>query len=84
MGIHIVLHSQNVYSFNRTFAQDPSMDPSYAGFLKTKCPRQVNTRSSPDPLVPFDPVTPNWLDNNYYLKLEEQQGTTGFRSSALE
>ncbi|XVF66228.1 hypothetical protein PTKIN_Ptkin10aG0018800 [Pterospermum kingtungense] len=66
---------KRLYSFNKTFAQDPSMDPSYASFLKTKCPMQLKTRStSPDPLVPFDPVTPNRLANNYYKNLKSSRG----------
>ena len=71
---HCSSFSKRLYSFNKTFAQDPSMDPSYASFLKTKCPRQLNTRTSPDPLVPFDPVTPNQLDNNYYKNLKSSRG----------
>ncbi|XP_022761219.1 peroxidase 5-like [Durio zibethinus] len=71
---HCSSFSKRLYSFNKTFAQDPSMDPSYASFLKTKCPQPLNTRTSPDPLVPFDPVTPNQLDNNYYKNLKSSRG----------
>ncbi|XWS41165.1 hypothetical protein CRYUN_Cryun17cG0057100 [Craigia yunnanensis] len=42
--LHCSSFSKRLYSFNRTFAQDPSMDRSYASFLKNKCPRQLKTR----------------------------------------
>ncbi|XVF38718.1 hypothetical protein REPUB_Repub20aG0126000 [Reevesia pubescens] len=71
---HCSSFSKRLYSFNKTFAQDPSMDSSYATFLKTKCPQPLNTATSLDPLVPFDPVTPNRLDNNYYKNLKISKG----------
>ncbi|XP_021290576.1 peroxidase 5-like [Herrania umbratica] len=71
---HCSSFSKRLYSFDKTSAQDPSMDPSYARLLKGKCPRPLNTRSGPDPLVPFDPVTPNRLDNNYYKNLRSSKG----------
>ncbi|KAK6278591.1 hypothetical protein POUND7_018858 [Theobroma cacao] len=71
---HCSSFSKRLYSFDKTSTQDPSMDPSYARLLKAKCPRPLNTRTGPDPLVPFDPVTPNRLDNNYYKNLKSSKG----------
>ncbi|GKV40580.1 hypothetical protein SLEP1_g48205 [Rubroshorea leprosula] len=38
---HCSSFSGRLYSFNATPPQDPSLDPSYAAFLKTKCPRTL-------------------------------------------
>ncbi|XAR48699.1 Peroxidase [Bertholletia excelsa] len=66
---HCSAFSRRLYSFNATHATDPSLDWAYADYLKTKCPRQGS-----DPVVPFDPVTPVQLDNNYYRNLKAHKG----------
>ncbi|CAK9145564.1 unnamed protein product [Ilex paraguariensis] len=76
---HCSSFSKRLYSFNSTYSQDPSMNLSYANYLRTKCPRPASKTNStstvvPDPVVPFDPVTPNLLDNNYYKILESHKG----------
>ncbi|KAJ4979432.1 hypothetical protein NE237_010212 [Protea cynaroides] len=63
-----------LYSYNATHSQDPSLDPSYANYLKTKCPMSSKANTSVDPLVPFDSKTPNRLDNNYYKNLKQHKG----------
>ncbi|XP_027362167.1 peroxidase 5-like [Abrus precatorius] len=60
---HCSSFSKRLYSFNDTFTQDPSMDPSYAATLKTKCP---SPPSNTDPTMPLDASSPIRLDNNYY------------------
>ncbi|EEF31934.1 peroxidase 5 [Ricinus communis] len=66
--------SNRLYSFNATHAQDPSMDPKYAAFLKTKCPPPNPIyEAKVDPTVGLDP-TPNRLDNKYYVQLSNDRG----------
>ncbi|XP_010024694.2 peroxidase 5 [Eucalyptus grandis] len=67
---HCSQFTKRLYSFNSTYSQDPSLNPNYAHLLKTKCPRNGPT----DPIVPFDPVTPNVLDNAYYHNLKSDKG----------
>ncbi|EXB53829.1 Peroxidase 5 [Morus notabilis] len=62
--------SNRLYSFNSTHPQDPSMDPNFATFLKKKCPAST----SDDPVVNLDSVTPNRLDNRYYVNLKNRRG----------
>ncbi|XP_072997373.1 peroxidase 2-like [Typha latifolia] len=67
-GAHSIGHSlcssfsRRLFNFSATQKQDPSMDPSFAAFLKTRCP----STGSLDPTVDQDIVTPNKLDNQYY------------------
>ncbi|CAK9160531.1 unnamed protein product [Ilex paraguariensis] len=63
--------SNRLYSFNSTHSQDPSMDPKFAEDLKAKCPRNG---ASSGTTVPLDPVTPNRLDNKYYVALTNHRG----------
>ncbi|OMO64084.1 Plant peroxidase [Corchorus capsularis] len=63
--------SSRLYSFNATHAQDPSMDPNYAAFLKTKCPPPPTAGAA---AVALDSVTPNRLDNKYYSELRRHRG----------
>ncbi|KAF2325010.1 hypothetical protein GH714_022214 [Hevea brasiliensis] len=68
---HCSSFSKRLYTFNNTHAQDPSMDPEYAAFLKTKCPRPSDGAN--DPMVPLD-GTPSRLDNRYYMELMNRRG----------
>ncbi|GLT42690.1 hypothetical protein SLA2020_166770 [Shorea laevis] len=70
---HCSSFSQRLYSFNATHPQDPSLDPRYAAFLKTKCP-PPNTGAGGDPTVALDIATPNRLDNKYYTELKNNRG----------
>ncbi|KAK4284299.1 hypothetical protein QN277_001153 [Acacia crassicarpa] len=63
-----------LYSFNATHPQDPSMDPSFAQLLKTKCPPSTNNGEEEDPTVVLDAATPNRLDNKYYVALKNHRG----------
>ncbi|GAU40586.1 hypothetical protein TSUD_36020 [Trifolium subterraneum] len=74
---HCSSFSKRLYSFNDTFSQDPSMDPKFAMFLKSKCPPpqpQLQQVQSIDPTVVFDGSTPNDLDNKYYMRLKNHRG----------
>ena len=80
---HCSFFSKRLYSFNAKYVQDPSMNPAYANFLKSQCPKP-SKNTMLDPLVPFDPSTPTRLDNNYYKNLKKLQGAIGYRSSAMD
>ncbi|KAL0302884.1 UNVERIFIED_CONTAM: Peroxidase 5 [Sesamum radiatum] len=57
--------------------QDPTLDPSYAAFLKTICPPPVaNATAAPavNPTVNLDSITPTRLDNKYYVGLKANRG----------
>lgn len=64
-----------LYSFNSKYSQDPSLDPAYANYLRSQCPRISRSGSTgPNQVVPFDPTTPDRLDNHYYKNLEKHKG----------
>ncbi|KAI5650743.1 hypothetical protein M9H77_36748 [Catharanthus roseus] len=75
---HCSAFSKRLYSFNsssNSSSQDPSIDSTYADFLKSKCPNlRFVSSSGTDPIVPFDPTTPIKLDNNYYKNLKMNKG----------
>ncbi|KAJ9189969.1 hypothetical protein P3X46_001210 [Hevea brasiliensis] len=70
---HCSSFSSRLYTFNTTHAQDPSMDPRYAAFLKTKCPPNSASEAGAGPTVALDP-TPNRMDNKYYMELKKNRG----------
>ncbi|XP_058004452.1 peroxidase 5-like isoform X3 [Hevea brasiliensis] len=70
---HCSSFSSRLYTFNTTHAQDPSMDPRYAAFLKTKCPPNSASEAGAAPTVALDP-TPNRMDNKYYMELKKNRG----------
>ncbi|KAK8282783.1 hypothetical protein V6Z12_D08G049800 [Gossypium hirsutum] len=57
---HCSSFSNRLYSFNATHAQDPSLDPNYAAFLKTKCPPPTSADGAGGDrtTVPLERVTP--------------------------
>ncbi|CAN4110887.1 unnamed protein product [Withania somnifera] len=69
---HCSSFSDRLYSFNSTHPQDPTMDPRLAQQLMKRCPPPSN--SGVDPIVPLDVVTPNRLDNKYYVNLMTHKG----------
>lgn len=74
---HCSSFSNRLYAFNATHPPDPCMDPRFAAFMKTKCPRQTpadGLGSTRDPTVALEFVTPNRLDNRYYLALKNRRG----------
>ncbi|ONK63114.1 uncharacterized protein A4U43_C07F11560 [Asparagus officinalis] len=72
---HCSSFADRLYRFNATHPQDPSLDPLFASFLKQRCPRTVGGAS--DPTVTMDLITPNRLDNAYYVNLEHRRGLFG-------
>ncbi|XP_015891783.3 peroxidase 5 [Ziziphus jujuba] len=74
---HCSSFSNRLYSFNATHPQDPSMDPNYAAFLRTKCPPPSppqRTNIAADPTVVLDSVTPYRLDKKYFVELRNHRG----------
>ncbi|KAJ8529157.1 hypothetical protein K7X08_035992 [Anisodus acutangulus] len=69
---HCSSFSDRLYSFNSTHLQDPTMDHRLAKQLRIRCPPSSN--SGVDPTVPLDVVTPNRLDNKYYVNLKNNRG----------
>ncbi|KAA8536700.1 hypothetical protein F0562_029178 [Nyssa sinensis] len=70
---HCSSFSSRLYS-NATHPQDPSMDPIFARNLKAKCSPPSNAGAGSDPTVPLDVLTPNRLDNKYYMDLKNHHG----------
>lgn len=68
---HCFAFTNRLYNFDKSNAQDPSLDSTYANMLKQKCP-QVN--SNPNTLVPMDSITPTILDNDYYKEVKANRG----------
>ncbi|MBA0610149.1 hypothetical protein Godav_011033 [Gossypium davidsonii] len=73
---HCSSFSNRLYSFNATHAQDPSLDPNYAAFLKTKCPPPTSAAGAGGDrtTVPLESITPDLLDNKYYIELTRRRG----------
>ncbi|KAG8380308.1 hypothetical protein BUALT_Bualt06G0002100 [Buddleja alternifolia] len=67
---HCSAFSGRLSGFNSSTGQDPSLDPGFAGFLRTQCPASGNS----DPIVNNDVLTPTRLDNKYYLNLKNHKG----------
>ncbi|KAL3653925.1 hypothetical protein CASFOL_003606 [Castilleja foliolosa] len=67
---HCSSFANRLSGFNSTtLGQDPSMDPGYATYLRSKCP--VNSGNN---AVDNDILTPNRLDSRYYETLKIKKG----------
>ncbi|KAJ9154432.1 hypothetical protein P3X46_027765 [Hevea brasiliensis] len=66
---HCNFFSNRLYNFTGKGDADPSLNSTYASFLKTKCRSLADNTT----IVPMDPSTPLSFNNNYYkiLKLKE-------------
>ncbi|XP_062144390.1 peroxidase 5-like [Alnus glutinosa] len=71
---HCCAFSTRLYGFNATHPQDPSMDPIFARYLRTKCPPPQNADDCDPTTVPLDVLTPTRLDNKYYKDLKHHHG----------
>ncbi|XP_072976498.1 peroxidase 24-like [Typha angustifolia] len=67
---HCNLFSNRLYNFTGKGDQDPSLNPTYAAFLKTKCTSLSDTTTT----VPMDPGSSTSFDNHYYVNLRENKG----------
>ncbi|KAL5541773.1 hypothetical protein UlMin_009483 [Ulmus minor] len=73
---HCNFFSNRLYNFTGKGDADPSLNTTYAAFLKTKC----QSLSDNTTIVPMDPDTPLSFDNNYYQILKLNEGL--FQSDA--
>lgn len=70
---HCNLFSQRLYNFtgqNAANDTDPSLDPTYAALLKTKCRSLADNTTT----VEMDPGSSTDFDNHYYANLQEKKG----------
>ncbi|KAK6915711.1 hem peroxidase [Dillenia turbinata] len=70
--LHCSSFSNRLYFFNTPNQQDPSMESKLAMTFKTKCPRPFTTGSNST--MALDALTPNRIDNRYYVNLKNQRG----------
>ncbi|KAJ4727575.1 Peroxidase [Melia azedarach] len=73
---HCNLFSFRLYNFTGKGDQDPSLNPAYAEFLKTKCRSLSDTTTT----VEMDPGSSDDFDNNYFVILNQNKGL--FQSDA--
>ncbi|KAJ6748960.1 PEROXIDASE [Salix purpurea] len=71
-----ILFSNRLYNFTGKGDQDPSLDPTYAAFLKTKCKSLSDTTTT----VGMDPDSSTNFDASYYVNLKHKKGL--FQSDA--
>ncbi|KAF9671265.1 hypothetical protein SADUNF_Sadunf12G0029400 [Salix dunnii] len=80
-GAHTIGHgncnlfSNRLYNFTGKGDQDPSLDSTYAAFLKTKCRSLSDTTT-----VDMDPGSSKKFDASYYVNLKQKKGL--FQSDA--
>ncbi|CAK9175915.1 unnamed protein product [Ilex paraguariensis] len=72
---HCNLFSNRLYNFTGKGDQDPSLDPTYAAFLKTKCKNLADTST-----VEMDPKSSRNFDADYFVALNQKKGL--FQSDA--
>ncbi|GLT42539.1 hypothetical protein SLA2020_165320 [Shorea laevis] len=73
---HCKAFSNRLYDFEGKGIQDPSLNPAYAAFLKTKC-RSPTDKTT---FVEMDQNSSIIFDNHYYVGLEQNKGL--FQSDA--
>ncbi|GAU17600.1 hypothetical protein TSUD_341440 [Trifolium subterraneum] len=67
---HCNLFSNRLFNFTGKGDQDPSLNPTYANFLKTKCQSLSDTTTT----VEMDPNSSKKFDNDYYSILLQNKG----------
>ncbi|KAG4916582.1 hypothetical protein JHK87_054139 [Glycine soja] len=73
---HCNLFSNRLFNFTGKGDQDPSLNPTYANFLKTKCQGLSDTTTT----IEMDPNSSNTFDRDYYSILRQNKGL--FQSDA--
>lgn len=73
---HCNLFSSRLFNFTGKGDQDPSLNPTYANFLKTKCQGLSDTTTT----VEMDPNSSDTFDSDYYSILLQNKGL--FQSDA--
>ncbi|KAL6894135.1 hypothetical protein ACP4OV_008233 [Aristida adscensionis] len=69
---HCSKFAYRLYNFKPGQAEDPTLNPKYAAFLRSKCPN-----GGPDWMVLMDQATPALFDNQYYRNLQDGGGLLG-------
>ncbi|CAK9175880.1 unnamed protein product [Ilex paraguariensis] len=72
---HCNFFSNRLYNFTGKGDQDPSLNPTYAAFLKTQCKNLTDTST-----VEMDPHSSRNFDAHYYVILKQHEGL--FQSDA--
>ncbi|KAL0376514.1 UNVERIFIED_CONTAM: Peroxidase 24 [Sesamum calycinum] len=73
---HCGAFSRRLFNFTGKGDTDPSLDPSYADFLKTQCPNPAD----PATVVGMDPNSTLSFDSHYFTAVDKNQGL--FQSDA--
>ncbi|KAL6971370.1 peroxidase [Sarracenia purpurea var. burkii] len=73
---HCAFFSNRLYNFTGKGDEDPSLNPTYAAFLKTQCKSLSDTTTT----VPMDPGSSLNFDNHYFAILKLKEGL--FQSDA--
>ncbi|KAL9332206.1 hypothetical protein ACSQ67_001816 [Phaseolus vulgaris] len=73
---HCNLFSNRIFNFTGKGDQDPSLNPTYANILKSKCKGLSDTTTA----VEMDPNSPSTFDSDYYSILLQNKGL--FQSDA--
>ncbi|KAK4405638.1 Peroxidase 24 [Sesamum angolense] len=73
---HCGAFSRRLFNFTGKGDTDPSLDPSYADFLKTQCPNPAD----PATVVGMDPNSTLSFDSQYFTAVDKNQGL--FQSDA--
>ncbi|KAF4354979.1 hypothetical protein G4B88_008454, partial [Cannabis sativa] len=80
---HCSSFSTRLYSFNSSHPLDPSMNPGFAREMKEKCPVGSERGNDAPLVVPLEGMTPNRLDNNYYVGLKKGRGVLSSDQSLM-
>ncbi|XP_075488162.1 peroxidase 24-like [Primulina tabacum] len=73
---HCGAFSRRLFDFTGKGDTDPSLDPTYAAFLKTRCPNPAN----PATVVGMDPNSVLSFDSHYFIAVNQSMGL--FQSDA--
>ncbi|KAF3789800.1 Peroxidase 27 [Nymphaea thermarum] len=73
---HCNLFSKRLYNFTGKGDADPSLDSTYAAFLRTQCKGPSDNAT----VVAMDPLTPLSFDNRYFAAVQQHRGL--FQSDA--
>jgi len=75
---HCFVIQKRLYNFTGNGdGTDPTLDSSYAEYLKFECPKRIGDLET---IAPMDPISPTVFDDNYYTLVSEHKGV--FQSDA--
>ncbi|MBA0577465.1 hypothetical protein Golob_024139, partial [Gossypium lobatum] len=67
---HCGTFSRRLYNFTGKGDADPTLDPTYADFLRKQCPNPANSKT----IVEMDPKSSRSFDKHYYHILRQNKG----------